>query len=106
MILLYSFLEKHIDQFERIYAERYFEKKGFKHDFIYFGIDHKFTSDGNEINYECFIVLAKIDHSKTTKTIRIFEQGSFDTCFCFKKPSEQELISKMQQILDDHEAIS
>jgi hypothetical protein len=106
MKLTIQFLEQNIDKFERIYAEKYFERKGFKHDFIYFTVEHKFTSDGNEMNFEACVILAKMDSKYMHKDFRIFETGSFFTCFVEKVQTEEALVSKMIKLLEEHEAIS
>jgi hypothetical protein len=106
MKLTIQFLEQNLDRFERIYAEKYAERKGYKHDFIYFTVEHKFTSDGNELFFEACVIFCKIDHDKTTEEFKIMVVGSFDTLFVYKAQTEEALISKMIKLIEEHEAIS
>lgn len=106
MKLTIQFLEQNIDRFERIYAEQYAERKGFRHDFCYFTVEHKFNSETNELYFEACVIMAKIDHDKTTPEYKIFTIGSFYTCFIYKAETEEALISKLIKLIEQYETIS
>lgn len=105
MKLLIDFLQANVGTFEKMGAEKYEERKGFKHDYVYFTAEHKFSSDGNEMYYEGCVFMTVIDKDRSNKNVRIMVSGSFDTMYFAKAITEQEVIAKLQHEIDKHESI-
>lgn len=105
MKLLIDFFEANIDKFERMFSQRYVKEHGLKHDYVYFCCDHRYNSDDRELKYEAHVVLARLDNTRSTKELKIFYSGSFSCLAINKAPSEQELISKFQQLIEEHEGV-
>lgn len=95
-----NFLEQNIDIFEKVLAERYFQKQNAKHDIIYFVVQSKFDSFHNSEVTESYIVLCQTDQYHTAINTS-FKLGSFEVFEVAKDEYPHMLVRKLEKRIEE-----